>query len=204
MRITYRRRFVVGVLASLLSGLLASTASAAVPLGGGASIVVGEGYCTLTTVGHDNTGELVGFTAAHCGGLGARVRAKPSDGSVVAANGDLDYANNGRVVRKHIAWRLAARCLLHLAGNRAFQLDQSGRRSGNRIYRLLPHSRNHLLLRRRRGRPKRQHFAMVRGRAGCHPGAAHSAGLPGGHADLDQTNRVDLGGRTQRPAGRQL
>jgi hypothetical protein len=92
MRITYRRRFVVGVLASLLSGLLASTASAAVPLGGGASIVVGEGYCTLTTVGHDNTGELVGFTAAHCGGLGARVRAKPSDGSVVAANGDLDYA----------------------------------------------------------------------------------------------------------------
>jgi hypothetical protein len=48
----------------------------------------------MTTIGHDNTGALVGFTAAHCGVLGAKVRAAGTDGpvgSVVAANGDLDY-----------------------------------------------------------------------------------------------------------------
>jgi hypothetical protein len=83
------------VLTSLLSGVPAPTASAAVPLGGGAGIVVDGSYCTLATIGHDNTGELVGFTAAHCGGPGAQVVAEGTNdpvGSVVAANGDLDYA----------------------------------------------------------------------------------------------------------------
>jgi hypothetical protein len=74
--------------------LLAPAAWAAVPLGGGAGIVVAGSYCTLTTIGHDNTGELVGFTAAHCGGPGAEVVAEGTDetvGSVAAADGDLDY-----------------------------------------------------------------------------------------------------------------
>jgi hypothetical protein len=77
------------------ASLLSPTASAAVPLGGGAGIVVDGSYCTLATIGHDRTGELVGFTAAHCGGPGARVVAEGTNdpvGSVVAANGDLDYA----------------------------------------------------------------------------------------------------------------
>jgi hypothetical protein len=97
---TARHRWVVtAAVASLVAsaGLFgpAATAAAAVPLGGGAVIGVGDGYCTLTTIGHDNTGALVGFTAAHCGGLGAQVRAAGRDGpvgSVVGANGDLDYA----------------------------------------------------------------------------------------------------------------
>lgn len=83
------------MLTYLLSGLLAPPASAAVPLGGGVGIVVDGSYCTLTTIGHDNTGELVGFTAAHCGGPGAQVVAEGTNdpvGSVAAANGDLDYA----------------------------------------------------------------------------------------------------------------
>lgn len=78
----------------LLAGLLAPTASAAVPLGGGAGIVVDGTYCTLTTIGHDNTGELVGFTAASCGGPGAQVVVEGTDttvGTVVATNGDLNY-----------------------------------------------------------------------------------------------------------------
>jgi hypothetical protein len=33
--------------------------------------VVDDSYCTLATIGHDTTGALVGFTAAHCGGPGA-------------------------------------------------------------------------------------------------------------------------------------
>ncbi|MBS9536221.1 serine protease [Mycobacterium sp. M1] len=68
-----------------------------VSLGGGAGILVGDNHCTLTTVGHDNTGELVGFTSSHCGGPGAPVIAEGTDttvGTVVAAkgvNGDLVY-----------------------------------------------------------------------------------------------------------------
>jgi len=51
--------------------------------------------CTLTTIGHDNTGELVGFTAAQCGGPGSQVLAEGTDGTVgtvAAANGNLHYA----------------------------------------------------------------------------------------------------------------
>jgi hypothetical protein len=81
--------------AVLLAGLLAPTASAVLALGGGAGIIVGGSYCTLATIGHDKAGELVGFTAAHCGGPGAQVVSEGTDttvGTVVAANGGIDYA----------------------------------------------------------------------------------------------------------------
>lgn len=69
-----------------------------VALGGGAGIVVDEDtLCTLTTIGHDNTGELIGFTSAHCGGPGAQVAAEGAEGNgtvgtMVAGNENLDYA----------------------------------------------------------------------------------------------------------------
>lgn len=94
MRIN-RWHLAAGWAAILPACLLAPTASAAaVPLGGGAGIVVDGSYCTLTTVGHDHTGDLVGFTAAHCGGPGAQVVAEGTNDpvGVVAANSDLDYA----------------------------------------------------------------------------------------------------------------
>jgi hypothetical protein len=74
-----------------------ATAEDKVPLGGGAGIVVEGSYCTLATIGHDNTGELVGFTAAHCGGPGAPVVAEGAEdrgalGSVVAVGDHLDYS----------------------------------------------------------------------------------------------------------------
>jgi hypothetical protein len=85
-----------GFTSVLLVIVLAPAASAAVPMGGGSGIVVNGALCTLTTIGHDSTGELVGLTSAHCGGAGAQVTAtKGTDGivgSVVAANADLDYA----------------------------------------------------------------------------------------------------------------
>jgi hypothetical protein len=99
MQTARHRGVVTAAVASLVAsaGLFgpAPTASAAVPLGGGQSIVIGDGICTLTAIGHDNTGELIGFTAAHCGGPGTQVRTQVTDGpvgSVVRANGDLDYA----------------------------------------------------------------------------------------------------------------
>jgi hypothetical protein len=90
------------IVATLLvepSGLPSATTAAAsdrVLLGGGAGIQLdGDNLCTLTTIGHDRAGELVGFTSAHCSGPGATVAtdgAAGTAGSVVAANDDLDYA----------------------------------------------------------------------------------------------------------------
>lgn len=67
-------------------------------LGGGSGIVVnGEAFCTLTTIGHDSQGRLIGFTSAHCGGPGAVVSAEGATdagvvGKMVAGNDLLDYA----------------------------------------------------------------------------------------------------------------
>lgn len=79
------------------AGLLSPTAYAdgSVVLGGGVGITVNGTNCTLATIGHDNTGELVGFTAASCGGPGSQVTAADGGtpvGSVVAADDQLKYA----------------------------------------------------------------------------------------------------------------
>lgn len=83
----------------VLSVVSAGTAAAdPVTLGGGSGIVIdGDAYCTLTTIGHDSRGDLVGFTSAHCGGPGAIVAAEGAEdqgpvGEMVAGNDSLDYA----------------------------------------------------------------------------------------------------------------
>jgi hypothetical protein len=69
-----------------------------VAIGGGAAIIVnGEDACTLTAIGNDNQGNLVGFTSAHCGGPGAQVGAEGTPGAgtlgvMVTGNDALDYA----------------------------------------------------------------------------------------------------------------
>jgi hypothetical protein len=69
-----------------------------VVLGGGAGIVVNaDTLCTLTAIGNDKQGNLVGFTSAHCGGPGAQVAAEKAPGAgtlgvMVAGNDALDYA----------------------------------------------------------------------------------------------------------------
>ena len=86
-----------------LTALLTPTAPMAradepVPLGGGSGLVVnGETLCTLTAIGTDNRGNLIGFTSAHCGGPGAQVGAEGAEasgvlGEMVAGNDALDYA----------------------------------------------------------------------------------------------------------------
>src|ERR1700676_341961 len=73
-------------------------ADALIPLGGGSGIVVeGNTLCTLTAIGNDNRGNLIGFTSAHCGGPGAQVAAEGAQdgevlGTMVAGNDALDYA----------------------------------------------------------------------------------------------------------------
>lgn len=86
------------VAAALISTSAVGQAQEPVPLGGGSGLVVdGETLCTLTTIGHDSQGRLIGFTSAHCGGPGAKVSAEGADaagvvGTMVAGNDALDYA----------------------------------------------------------------------------------------------------------------
>ncbi len=93
-------RLVAALVAVVLwmTGAVGAAAASTVPLGGGAGIVVnGETYCTLTAIGNDSQGNLVGFTSAHCGGPGAAVTAEGIEGAgtlgaMVAGNDALDYA----------------------------------------------------------------------------------------------------------------
>jgi len=101
---THRRQFLVSaVLVLLISGLTmtqapTSRAEGLVVLGGGSGIVInGDTFCTLTTIGHDNRGKLIGFTSAHCGGPGEQVASERAEaagvvGTMVAGNDGLDYA----------------------------------------------------------------------------------------------------------------
>lgn len=90
---------------ALTAGVGVGTASAApvAVLGGGSGILIadssgkGKFDCTLTTVGTDNAGRLVGITAGHCGVPGDLVGAEylPDAGAVgriVSSVGGLDYA----------------------------------------------------------------------------------------------------------------
>ena len=69
-----------------------------VALGGGAGIIIyPDTLCTLTAIGRDNHGNLIGFTSAHCGGPGMQVGAEGAPdagvvGTMVAGNDTLDYA----------------------------------------------------------------------------------------------------------------
>jgi hypothetical protein len=89
----------VAVLVTLLgSPSHAAAADVRIPLGGGAGIVInGDTMCTLTTIGGDSSGALIGFTSAHCGAPGAKVAAEGAEnagilGTMVAGNDSLDYA----------------------------------------------------------------------------------------------------------------
>jgi hypothetical protein len=93
------RAVIVAVTAVLIPGIVAPAhADVPVTLGGGSGLVVnGDTLCTLTTIGTDNRGNLIGFTSAHCGGPGAVVAAEGAEGSgvvgtMVAGNDGLDYA----------------------------------------------------------------------------------------------------------------
>jgi hypothetical protein len=67
-------------------------------IGGGSGIIIDNQFeCTVTTIGHDAAGRLVGLTAGHCGEAGSQVwaeqgRAAGVIGHFVYSNHDLDYA----------------------------------------------------------------------------------------------------------------
>ncbi|CAJ1498663.1 hypothetical protein [[Mycobacterium] holstebronense] len=76
----------------------AAAVSDKIQLGGGAAIVLHDDtLCTLTAMGHDSAGRLIGLTAANCGGPGSSVVVEGAEdhgavGTVVAADEGLGYA----------------------------------------------------------------------------------------------------------------
>ncbi|WP_370647139.1 S1 family peptidase [Mycobacterium sp. IDR2000157661] len=89
---------VAALSAALFAPAAPASAQGLVTLGGGSGLVVdGETLCTLTAIGNDDRGNLIGFTSAHCGGPGAQVAAEDAKGAgvlgtMVAGNDALDYA----------------------------------------------------------------------------------------------------------------
>jgi hypothetical protein len=87
----------VTALATIVTAPMAHAAGP-VDLGGGSGIVIeGDTFCTLTAIGNDASGKLIGFTSAHCGGPGAKVGSEAAPdagvlGTMVAGNDGLDYA----------------------------------------------------------------------------------------------------------------
>ncbi|MFE3189860.1 S1 family peptidase [Nocardia sp. NPDC059240] len=73
-----RRHLVVVFIACAASAVAAAAGPAAAdppPLGGSSGIVLDDSVtCSLTTIGYDGSGRLVGLTAGHCAGAGASVR----------------------------------------------------------------------------------------------------------------------------------
>ncbi|OBH14862.1 hypothetical protein [Mycolicibacter sinensis] len=88
----------VAVAALITSAPASAAADDKLLLGGGAGITLNDDtLCTLTAMGHDSTGRLIGFTSAHCGAPGSPVIAEGAEergtvGTVVAADDALGYA----------------------------------------------------------------------------------------------------------------
>lgn len=108
---------VLGALLAIIvaTGLSVGTAAAddRPALGGGSGIVVAgpdgapKVNCTLTTIGNDAAGRLVGMTAAHCGQVGDGIIAETAPdsgvlGRIVSSDEILDFAiiefDRGRVI----------------------------------------------------------------------------------------------------------
>lgn len=80
------RAALLALTALLTLAIVPAHAATPVPLGGGSGLVVnGETLCTLTAIGTDNQGSLIGFTSAHCGGPGAVVASEKDPGRELSA-----------------------------------------------------------------------------------------------------------------------
>ena len=88
---------IVGLMLALLPAYTAQAAPR-VAVGGGSGIIIDKKFgCTMTTVGRDRSGRLVGLTAGHCGEVGSRIWAERNTsagviGRIVLKSKPGDYA----------------------------------------------------------------------------------------------------------------
>ena len=103
------------IVALWLTSVAAAQAQGPATLGGGSGLVVnGETMCTLTAIGNDNRGNLVGFTSAHCGGPGAQVAAEGAENATELtrlAIKRIDSAAAKGVIHKNAAARRKSRLM---------------------------------------------------------------------------------------------
>ena len=92
-------RAALAIVGTALLGMGAGVAQAdpGPAIGGGSGIVVDDQFeCTVTTIGHDAAGHVVGLTAGHCGEAGSQVTSEQDHdagviGTFAYSNHDLDY-----------------------------------------------------------------------------------------------------------------
>lgn len=98
MKAIRRTLLLVGAALLALSPAAVATAAPIANVGGGSGIVIdGRALCTMTTVGNDRAGRLVGLTAGHCGNLGSAVSLERNARAGVI----------GRIVTKSKNWDVA-------------------------------------------------------------------------------------------------
>lgn len=97
----------IAVTALSTTVLFSGTADAAPPvtLGGGSGIYVEQlddpnstADCTLTSIGYDRDGKLVGITAGHCGEVGARIAAEYTRSGGIGVISEKSAGNDWAVI----------------------------------------------------------------------------------------------------------
>lgn len=110
-----RALLAIGAAAIALSPAAVATAAPAATVGGGSGIVVNGRYlCTMTAVGHDRGGNLVGLTAGHCGKLGDSISLERNRGA----------GTIGRIVTRSKNWDVA---VVQLNPNRVRAVSRIGK-----------------------------------------------------------------------------
>ncbi|MFT4127636.1 MAG: S1 family peptidase [Gordonia sp. (in: high G+C Gram-positive bacteria)] len=89
---------IVGLVLALIPAVHTAQAAPRATVGGGSGIVIDNRYgCTMTTVGTDRAGRLIGLTAGHCGKVGSRIASQRTPaagviGRIVVKSKPGDYA----------------------------------------------------------------------------------------------------------------
>lgn len=121
-------------------GVGASAAESPAPIGGGSGILVGgEALCTLTAIGHDSGGRLVGLTAGHCGEPGYSIVSERhmdagTVGYIHGKSREFDYAVIEFDPAKVVPLNSVGRVTIHSVGAPAAFPDvvcKQGLRTGN-------------------------------------------------------------------------
>ena len=95
------RVLVAAVIAVIAPSGLPGNATAAqmATLGGGSGILIeGRAVCTVTTVGYDRAGRMVGLTAGHCADIGMSVQAETQQAGIIGTVAAVGHSNDYAII----------------------------------------------------------------------------------------------------------